>query len=80
LPIATTSFAFQNGVLSPGETYEFRVILDDFAGERIENRSNTFSPLFTTAVAAVPEPETWVLMLGGLAVFTARRRVFAKTR
>jgi len=59
LPTTTSSFSFQSGVLALGETYEFRILLEDFVGQMEENRSNTFSPLLTTTVAAVPEPESW---------------------
>jgi len=73
LPTTTSSFSFQSGVLALGETYEFRILLEDFVGQMEENRSNTFSPLLTTTVAAVPEPESWALLLGGLALFAVRR-------
>ena len=76
LPSSTTSFDVPAGLLVAGTTYEFRVILDDFAGQLLENRSNTFSPLYTATVAAVPEAETWAMMFGGLALVSAfvRRR------
>ena len=74
LPVAAASFTFQSGVLALGETYEFRLLLDDFDGQRLENRSNTFAPVYTAAVGAIPEPGTWGLMLGGLALLGALRR------
>ena len=74
LPSTTTSFALPSGLLAPQVGYQFRVILDDFAGEGVENRSNTFSEVYT--VSAVPEPETYALMLAGLGALgvMARRR------
>ena len=75
LPTSTTSFTLPAGVLSLGTGYEFRVLLDDFAGGRLENRSNTFSSIYVAA-APIPEPETYALMLAGLGVLgaAARRR------
>jgi hypothetical protein len=69
-----TSFDLPGGVLLPGVGYEFRVMLEDFEGNRLENRSNTFSTPY--AVAAIPEPGTYALMLGGcMAIaFVTRRR------
>jgi hypothetical protein len=76
LDTSATSFTLPGGTLLAGTTYEFRVILDDFAGAAMENRSNTFSPLYAAEVAAIPEPETYALMLAGLGVLgaAARRR------
>ncbi len=75
-----TSFTLPGGVLLPGLGYEFRVMLEDFAGNRLENRSNTFSSVY--AVSAIPEPGTYALMLGGcLAIgLFARRRAGDRAR
>ena len=63
LAVSATSFMIPGGVLSVGETYEFRVLLEDLEGASgLENRSNTFSGLVTL----VPEPG--ILTLLGLAV------------
>lgn len=70
----SNSYTFGNGVLSGGVSYEFRLLLDDFDGTRLENRSNTFSSVYT---AAVPEPSAVMLMLAGaglLGVVSRRRR------
>ena len=75
LSALATSFVMPGGVLQLGNTYEFRVMLVDLASGQLENRSNTFSGLVTLAV---PEPETYALMLIGLAavsVVARRRRV-----
>lgn len=61
----TTSFIVPAGVLDAGVGYEFRILMDDFNGERLENRSNTFSSVYTAA-APVPEPGSLALMLAGL--------------
>jgi hypothetical protein len=58
-----TSFTVPEGVLQPGVSYEFRVMLDNYEGLRLENRSNTFSPVYTPAI---PEPGTLGLLLAGL--------------
>jgi hypothetical protein len=77
LSAGATSFVMPDGFLQPGKTYEFRVMLDDFASGQLENRSNTFSGLVTVAI---PEPETYALMLMGLAAVgvVARRRSAAR--
>jgi PEP-CTERM motif len=61
----TTSFTLPAGVLTAGVEYEFRILLDDLDGNRLENRSQTSSPLYTAA-APIPEPATLALMLAGL--------------
>lgn len=61
----TTSFTLPAGVLTAGVAYEFRILLDDLDGNRLENRSQTSSPLYT-ATAPIPEPATLALMLAGL--------------
>jgi hypothetical protein len=72
LPTSATSFTLPSGVLQPGASYVFRILLDDVAGQRLENRSNTFSDVY---VAGIPEPQTYALMLAGLgALWTATRR------
>lgn len=53
-----------SGVLQAGGTYAFRVMLDDVASGQLENRSYTFTGPETLAI---PEPETYALMLMGLA-------------
>lgn len=60
----STSFTFGSGVLSYDIAYEFRLLLDDFDGTRLENRSNTFSSVYTATV--VPEPSGVMLMLAGV--------------
>jgi hypothetical protein len=66
LATSTTSFAMPGGVLQAGVGYEFRILLQDVVGQGLENRSNTFSGIYTVA-APIPEPETYALMLAGLA-------------
>ena len=63
LDLSSGSFTFDRGVLSEGVSYEFRLLLDDFDGFRLENRSNTFSSIYTAT--AVPEPSALMLMLAG---------------
>jgi hypothetical protein len=77
LSTSATSYEIPDGILTLGGTYEFRVMLEDFAGDlssgALENRSNTFSGL----VQLVPEPGSIALLgfgLSGLAVFRRRRR------
>jgi hypothetical protein len=60
---STTSFTLPTGVLTAGVGYEFRVLMDDLEGNRLENRSNSFAPIYT---APIPEPATLSLMLAGL--------------
>jgi len=57
-----TSFTLPGGVLLPGHSYYYRLILEDLNNGLIENRSNAFSAFATTVT--VPEPGT----LGLLAV------------
>jgi len=73
LPTSATSFTLPTGILSLGTGYEFRIILDDLSGGLIENRSNTFSSVYV-ATAAIPEPETYALMLAGLGLSAAAAR------
>jgi hypothetical protein len=65
LASSTTSFTLPTGVLTAGVGYEFRILMDDLEGNRLENRSNTFAPVYTAA-APVPEPGSLALMLAGL--------------
>lgn len=65
----STSFTFGSGVLNYDVAYEFRLLLDDFDGARLENRSNTFSSVYT--VTAVPEPSAVMLMLAGAGLLGA---------
>ena len=71
---SSTSFTFGSGVLSYDVAYEFRLLLDDYDGARLENRSNTFSSVYTAT--AVPEPSAVMLMLAGAGLLgaVARRR------
>lgn len=62
---STTSFTFPAGMLTAGVGYEFRILMDDLNGNRLENRSNTFAPVYIAA-APVPEPGALALMLAGL--------------
>jgi len=66
---AATSFMVPDGILAPGESYIYRVILVDQANT-IENSSNAFSSVTTT----VPEPGTLTLLLAALTGFGAARR------
>ncbi len=69
---ATTSFTLPEGVLTAGVEYEFRILLDDIDGNRLENRSQTSSPLYTAA-APIPEPGTLAFMLAGLGALVGAR-------
>ena len=73
LPITATSFAMPSGILQLGVGYQFRILLQDGVDGRLENRSNTFSEVYAAA-APIPEPETYALMLAGLAGFGAYAR------
>jgi hypothetical protein len=71
---ATTDFTLPANVLKAGIGYEFRVLLEDFEGTRLENRSNTFTSVYTSAV---PEPGSLALTalaFATLTVFSRRRR------
>lgn len=69
-----SNFTLPGGVLLAGVGYEFRVMLEDFDGSRLENRSNTFSSVYAVT-AAIPEPSTYALMLAGIGLvgFAIRR-------
>jgi hypothetical protein len=47
LPPTATSFRIPAGVLAKGERYVFQVMLEDLEGEELENRSLTFSEVYT---------------------------------
>ncbi len=47
LPPTATSFTIPAGVLATGERYVFQVMLEDLEGGELENRSLTFSELYT---------------------------------
>ena len=56
LAINATSFTLPEGVLLPGHSYYYRLILEDLNNGLIENRSNAFTAFATTVT--VPEPGT----------------------
>jgi hypothetical protein len=47
LPPTATSFRIPAGVLAKGERYVFQVMLEDLEGEDLENRSLTFSEVYS---------------------------------
>jgi hypothetical protein len=61
-PTAAMSFKVPDGLLTPGGSYIYMVILTDREADSLENWSSSFSP-----VTRVPEPTSLTLMLATLA-------------
>jgi hypothetical protein len=69
----TTSFFMPGGTLAPGQTYNFDLLFDSrITGSDGDVATTIFFDShtlgsFTTAVAGVPEPSAWVMMILGVA-------------
>ena len=70
LNTTTTSFVIPANLLKAGGNYAFDVIIDDFEGAFVENRSEAFSAVFRP----VPEPGSLGLLVTGLAALSIVRR------